>query len=150
MQAHDVVIIGAGHNALVCTAYLLKAGYSVLLLEKHSIPGGGATTEETMPDAAPGFKFNPCAIDHAFIHLGPVVEELERHKYGLNYLFCDSVGFNPHPDGKYFLAHHSVVKTCTEIVRYSPRDASKYVHRDEYLIGSVLIADSDIALKKRL
>jgi ribulose 1,5-bisphosphate synthetase/thiazole synthase len=42
MQAYDVVIIGAGHNALVCAAYLLKAGYSVLLLEKNSIPGGGA------------------------------------------------------------------------------------------------------------
>jgi len=33
MQTYDVVIIGAGHNGLVCAAYLLKAGYSVLLLE---------------------------------------------------------------------------------------------------------------------
>jgi phytoene dehydrogenase-like protein len=45
MQVYDVVMIGAGHNGLVCAAYLLKAGYSVLLLEKNSIPGGGATTE---------------------------------------------------------------------------------------------------------
>ena len=45
MQAYDVVIIGAGHNGLVCAAYLLKAGYSVLLLEKRSVPGGAATTE---------------------------------------------------------------------------------------------------------
>lgn len=56
MQTHDVVIIGAGHNSLICAAYLLKAGYSVLLLEKRSIPGGRATTEEVMPEAAPGFK----------------------------------------------------------------------------------------------
>jgi beta-carotene ketolase (CrtO type) len=126
MQTYDVVIIGAGHNGLVCAAYLLKAGHRVLLLEKRSIPGGAATTEETMPDEAPGFKFNLCAIDHEFIHLGPVVEELELHKYGLEYLYCDPVTFCPHPDGKYFLAHQSVEKTCAEIARYNPRDAQKY------------------------
>lgn len=126
MQSYDVVIIGAGHNGLVCAAYLLKAGYSVLLLEKRSIPGGAATTEEAMHKEAPGFKFNLCAIDHEFIHLGPVVEELELTKYGLEYLFCDPVAFCPHPDGKYFLAHRSVEKTCAEIERYSTRDARKY------------------------
>ncbi len=126
MEAYDVVIIGAGHNALVCAAYLLKAGYSVLLLEARSLPGGGCTTEELMPQEAPGFKFNPCAINHLFIFLGPVIEELELYKYGLEYLQCDPVVFCPHPDGKYFLAHKSVEKTCAEIARYSDRDAKKY------------------------
>nr|RNJ68526.1 MAG: NAD(P)/FAD-dependent oxidoreductase [Leptolyngbya sp. IPPAS B-1204] len=126
MENYDVVIIGAGHNALVCAAYLLKAGYQVLLLEKRPIPGGAATTEELMPAEAPGFRFNPCAIDHVFIHLGSVIQELELTKYGLEYLFCDPVVFCPHPDGKYFLAHRSIEKTCAEIARYSPRDAEKY------------------------
>jgi beta-carotene ketolase (CrtO type) len=126
MQAYDVVIIGAGHNGLVCASYLLKEGYSVLLLEKRSVPGGGATTEEAMPAEAPGFKFNLCAIDHEFIHLGPVVEELELTKYGLEYLYCDPVTFCPHPDGKYFLAHKSVEKTRAEIARFNRRDAEKY------------------------
>ena len=126
MSTYDVVIIGAGHNGLVCAAYLLKEGYSVALLEKRSIPGGGATTEEAMPEEAPGFKFNLCAIDHEFIHLGPVVEELELRKYGLEYLYCDPVTFCPHPDGKYFLAHKSVEKTCAEIAKFNQRDAQKY------------------------
>ncbi|BAZ47993.1 FAD dependent oxidoreductase [Nostoc sp. NIES-4103] len=132
MQEYDVVIIGAGHNGLVCAAYLLKAGYSVLLLEKRSVPGGAATTEECLPKEAPGFKFNLCAIDHEFIHLGPVVEELELTKYGLEYLQCDPVVFCPHPDGKYFLAHKSVEKTCAEIARYSDRDAKKYAEFTDY------------------
>lgn len=132
MQSYDVVIIGAGHNGLVCAAYLLKAGYSVLLLEKRSVPGGAATTEEVLPKEAPGFKFNLCAIDHEFIHLGPVVEELELTKYGLEYLFCDPVVFCPHPDGKYFLGHKSVEKTCAEIARYSDRDAKKYAEFIDY------------------
>ncbi|OKH23142.1 beta-carotene ketolase CrtO [Chroogloeocystis siderophila] len=132
MQAYDVVIIGAGHNGLVCAAYLLKAGYSVLLLEKRSLPGGAATTEESLPQEAPGFKFNLCAIDHEFIHLGPVVEELELEKYGLEYLECDPVVFCPHPDGKYFLGHKSLEKTCAEIARYSERDAKKYAEYTDY------------------
>ena len=141
MQAYDVVIIGAGHNGLVCAAYLLKAGYSVLLLEKRSVPGGAATTEEVMPKEAPGFKFNLCAIDHEFIHLGPVVEELELKKYGLEYLYCDPVVFCPHPDGKYFLGHQSVEKTCAEIARYSDRDAKKYAEYTDFwqrVIGAMI------------
>ena len=132
MQAYDVIIIGAGHNGLVCASYLLKAGYSVLLLEKRSVPGGAATTEEVMPEEAPGYKFNLCAIDHEFIHLGPVVEELELEKYGLEYLFCDPVTFCPHPDGTYFFAHKSVEKTCAEIARFNERDAKKYAEFSDY------------------
>ncbi|MBD2770810.1 beta-carotene ketolase CrtO [Iningainema tapete] len=132
MQEYDIVIIGAGHNGLVCAAYLLKAGYDVLLLEKRSVPGGAATTEECLPQEAPGFKFNLCAIDHEFIHLGPVVQELELEKYGLEYLECDPVVFCPHPDGKYFLAHKSLSKTCAEIARYSERDAKKYAEFTNY------------------
>ncbi|MBF2006739.1 MAG: NAD(P)/FAD-dependent oxidoreductase [Chlorogloeopsis fritschii C42_A2020_084] len=132
MQEYDVVIIGAGHNGLVCAAYLLKAGYSVLLLEKRSVPGGAATTEECLPQEAPGFKFNLCAIDHEFIHLGPVVQELELEKYGLEYLECDPVVFCPHPDGKYFLGHKSLEKTCAGIARYNERDAKKYAEFTDY------------------
>lgn len=132
MQTYDVVIIGAGHNGLTCAAYILKAGYSVLLLEKRSVPGGAATTEEAMPKEAPGFQFNLCAIDHELIHLGPVVEELELTKYGLEYLYCDPTVFCPHPDGRYFLAHRSVEQTCAEIARYSERDARKYAEFIDY------------------
>lgn len=131
-EAYDVIIIGAGHNGLVCAAYLLKAGYRVLLLEKREVPGGAATTEEIMPQEAPEFKFNRCAIDHEFIHLGPVVQELELEKYGLEYLFCEQVVFCPHPDGKYFYGHRSLDKTVAEIERFSPRDAQKYREFTEY------------------
>lgn len=127
MEAYDVIVIGAGHNGLVCGAYLLNAGYSVLLLEKRPVPGGAATTEEAIPEEAPGFKFNLCAIDHEFIFLGPIIQELQLQKYGLEYLNCDPHTFCPHPDGKYFLAHRSLEQTRAAIARYSERDADKYV-----------------------
>lgn len=126
METFDFIIIGAGHNGLVCAAYLLKAGYRVLLLEKRAVPGGAATTEEVMPEAAPGFKFNLCAIDHEFIHLGPVVEELQLKRFGLEYLYCDPVVFCPHPNGKFFLGHRSVEQTCANIAQFNPQEAERY------------------------
>ena len=132
MEAYDAIIIGAGHNGLVCAAYLLNAGYSVLLLEKRSVPGGAATTEEALPEEAPGFKFNLCAIDHEFIFLGPIIQELQLQKYGLEYLSCDPHTFCPQPDGRYFLAHRSLEQTRSAIARYSERDADKYVEFINY------------------
>ncbi|NEO86092.1 MAG: NAD(P)/FAD-dependent oxidoreductase [Spirulina sp. SIO3F2] len=132
METYDVILIGAGHNGLVCAAYLLKAGYRVLLLEQRSVPGGAATTEEAMPQAAPGFRFNLCAIDHEFIHLGPVVQELGLTRYGLDYLTCDPVVFCPQPDGTMFLAHKSVEQTCAAIAAYSEHDAQAYAEFTRY------------------
>ena len=132
METYDAIVIGAGHNGLVCAAYLLKAGYSVLLLEKRSVPGGAATTEEAIPENAPGFKFNLCAIDHEFIFHAPVIEELELYKYGLKYLHCDPHTFCPHPDGKYLLAHKSLNKTHAAIAKYSKKDADNYVEFIKY------------------
>ena len=123
---YDVIVIGAGHNGLVCAAYLLKAGYRVLLLEKRAVIGGAATTEELLPQTAPQFYFNRCAIDHEFIFLGPVIEELGLNNYGLDYLFCDPSVFCPYANGDYFLAHRSLEKTCADIARYSPQDAQQY------------------------
>ena len=132
METFDVIIIGAGHNGLVCAAYLLKAGYEVLVLEKRSVPGGAATTEEAMPEQAPGFKFNLCAIDHEFIHLSPVIEELELNRFGLEYLYCDPVVFCPHPDGRYFLGNRSLDQTCANIAQYNLQEAERYRQFIEY------------------
>jgi phytoene dehydrogenase-like protein len=45
----DVVIIGGGHNDLVCSAYLATAGLKVILLDQRPVVGGAAVTEEFQP-----------------------------------------------------------------------------------------------------
>ena len=45
-STHDVIIIGAGHNALVAAFYLAKAGRRPVVLEKQPHVGGGAVTTE--------------------------------------------------------------------------------------------------------
>ena len=44
MTNYDVVVIGAGNGGLTAAASLAKSGYKILLLERHNIPGGCATT----------------------------------------------------------------------------------------------------------
>jgi prolycopene isomerase len=41
---YDAIIIGSGLGGLSCGAFLAKNGKTVLVLEKHAIPGGYATS----------------------------------------------------------------------------------------------------------
>ena len=68
----DVVVIGGGHNGLVCAAYLAKAGLSVTVVERRHVLGGAAVTEEVFP----GFKYSVCS--YAVSLLRPeIIRELE-------------------------------------------------------------------------
>lgn len=75
---YDAIIIGAGHNGLVCAAYLARAGKSVLLLEASERAGGAAVTREF----APGFRVSAGAH---LLHLMPerLVKELDLARHGL-------------------------------------------------------------------
>ncbi|MEA2025630.1 MAG: FAD-dependent oxidoreductase, partial [Chloroflexota bacterium] len=50
-QRWDAVVVGGGHNGLVCAAYLAKAGLSTLLLERRDSVGGAIGTSEIAPSA---------------------------------------------------------------------------------------------------
>ncbi|MEE9574899.1 MAG: FAD-dependent oxidoreductase, partial [Gammaproteobacteria bacterium] len=45
----DAIIIGAGHNGLICAAYLAKAGLKILVVEANEQVGGAAITREFSP-----------------------------------------------------------------------------------------------------
>lgn len=125
MTAFDVVVAGAGHNSLVCAAYLSRAGLRVLVLERAGRVGGDATTEEV---TLPGFRHDMCASAHTIFQSSPIVrdDELELGRYGLRYLFPDPVVVMPFSDGESITMWRDRARTRGDIARHSERDAAAY------------------------
>ena len=118
----DVLVIGAGHNALVTAGYLAKAGYRVVMLERRHIVGGAVVTEEIVP----GFKFDLGGSAHILINHTPIVKDLGLEQYGLEYLDLDPLFFSPFPDGSHITIWRDIDKTVESIAAVSPEDAEAY------------------------
>lgn len=66
---YDAIVVGAGHNGLVCAAMLGRAGKSVLVVEANGQVGGAAITREFTE----GYTVSACA--HLLYQLQPVVQK---------------------------------------------------------------------------
>ena len=91
----DVIVIGAGHNGLICAAYLAKAGLDTMLIEARETVGGCASTVSEL-----GVRFNICNCDHTMIRAMPVIDELELASHGLTYLEGNAGTINTYHDGE--------------------------------------------------
>lgn len=123
MQA-DVVVVGAGHNGLICACYLAKAGLKVVVVEKRDLPGGAVCTRE---DLIAGFRMDVGSSVHIMIHLTPILQELNLAREGLEYIEMDPWAYYPvEGTGRGISFHRSVEKTCESIAQFSLRDAEAY------------------------
>lgn len=119
----DILIIGAGHNALVSAGYLAKAGYKVIVLERRHKVGGAVVTEEHVP----GFKFDLGGSAHILIHHTPIIQDLELESYGLEYIDVDPLFFAPYPDDTSITIWKDINKTVESIAKVDPEDAENYL-----------------------
>lgn len=117
-KTFDAILIGGGHNGLVCAAYLAQAGYKVCVLERRGVVGGAAVTEEFHP------AFRNSVASYTVSLLQPkVIAELELAKHGLTVVQRKLNNFLPLPDGKYLVT--GAGRTQAEVAKFSRRDAER-------------------------
>lgn len=133
----DAVVIGAGHNALACAAYLARAGLEVAVLEASAQAGGNTRTEAL---TLPGFAHDTCASAHVLIQSNPMVAHDELgllSTYGLRYLPTEPAVVFPQADGDTLVMHRDLAATAEEIARFSPPDAAAFTAMVEEWTGGL-------------
>ena len=116
----DAVIIGGGHNGLVCACYLAAAGLRVRVVERRDIVGGAAVTEAFHP----GFRNSTASYTVSLLH-PKVIADLKLVEHGLRIVERPLANFLPLPDNKHLLIGRTLVETQAEVARYSTRDAKR-------------------------
>lgn len=116
------MVIGAGHNGLVCATYLAKSGMRTLLVEARSTVGGTASSEPFG-----GGTVNICNCDHITFRTTPVVEDLRLADFGLQYIDIDPAQRNLSWDGgPAWTIYHDVEQTIESLAHTYPNEVSGY------------------------
>src|SRR5437870_8061396 len=115
---YDAVIIGGGHNGLVCACYLAAGGLSVAVFERRGVVGGAAVTEEFHP----GFRNSTASYTVSLLH-PKVIRDLKLAEHGLAIVERPLANFLPLPGGDYLKVGGGIAATQAELARHSPRDA---------------------------
>jgi len=124
----DAIVIGGGHNGLVCAFYLARAGLKVTVLERRGIVGGAAVTEEFFP----GFRNSIASYTVSLLN-PKIIRDLDLHARGLRIVAREISNFLPVNDGAYLAGTSS-----DEIAKFSHRDAARI---DDYHARLEAIAD---------
>ncbi len=129
----DAIIIGGGHNGLVCANYLAMAGKKVRVLERRNIVGGAAVTEEFHP----GFRNSVASYTVSLLN-PKIIDDLKLHEHGLEIVHRKVNNFWPHDDDNFlaFLVGSENLKA--EIALFSQQDAESL---DRYFRDTGMVAD---------
>lgn len=113
----DVIIIGGGHNGLVCAWYLARAGKRVMVLERRGIVGGAAVTEEF----APGFRNSTASYTIGLLDPA-IARDMDLSGHGLRIVSRPFSNFLPTDNGRYLLMGGG--QSAAALAAWSPRDAA--------------------------
>jgi phytoene dehydrogenase-like protein len=119
---YGAIVVGAGHNGLICAAYLAKAGIPTLLVEARAEVGGCASTVDAL-----GARVNICNCDHVVFRTTPVIDELDLTRHGLRYLDVEPAQVQASWDGEAaWPTFHDVDRTIDALELIHPDEADGY------------------------
>ena len=116
----DALLIGGGHNGLVCAFYLARAGLDVTVLERRNVVGGAAVTEEFHP----GFRNSAASYTVSLLN-NQVIDDLDLYAHGLKIVERAQPNFWPlgTAPGEYLQNSYDLETTQKEFARFSRNDA---------------------------
>jgi len=120
-ERFDVVVVGAGHNGLVCAFYLARAGLDVCVLERCDKVGGAVITEEFYP----GFRNSTASYTVSLLQ-PRIIAEMGLARQGLRIVPRPLANFIPSLDGPGLELHGTLEASQAAIHRHSPRDAKRF------------------------
>lgn len=125
MKKYDAIFIGSGHNALIAAAYLARAGWSVLVLEKNDRPGGLVRTEEL---TVPGFRHDVYSSAQPLFVTSQAYADLgaELGERGLQYANTDTPTGVSMADGRSSVFFRDFAANVAEIDRLSAGDGAAF------------------------
>ena len=118
-MGYDALIIGGGHNGLVCAFYLARAGMKVRILEARDVIGGAAVTEEFHP----GFR-NSVASYTVSLLQPKVIADMGLAAHGYKVIERPISNFLPQENGDYLKLGGGLERTQAEFRRFSEKDAA--------------------------
>ncbi|WP_420822618.1 phytoene desaturase family protein [Sphingomonas flavalba] len=117
---YDALIVGGGHNGLVCAFYLARAGLKVRVLERRAVVGGAAVTEEFHP----GFRNSTASYTVSLLR-PKVIADMKLADHGFRVVERPIANFFPRGDG-YLKLGGGMARTQAEFTRFSARDAAAF------------------------
>ncbi|HTP47016.1 MAG TPA: NAD(P)/FAD-dependent oxidoreductase [Casimicrobiaceae bacterium] len=117
-SGYDAVIVGGGHNGLVCACYLATGGLKVAVFERRDVVGGAAITEEFQP----GFRNSSASYTVSLLH-PKVIRDLRLAAHGLQIVERPLANFLPLSDQEYLKVGGGLAATQAEVGRRSQKDA---------------------------
>jgi phytoene dehydrogenase-like protein len=114
-QESDAIIVGGGHNGLVCAFYLARAGLKVTVLERRNVVGGAAVTEEFFP----GFRNSVASYTVSLLN-PKIIGDLDLHAHGLRIVNREVSNFLPVDDRNYLSG-----TGADEIAKFSAKDGAR-------------------------
>lgn len=126
-EKRDALIIGGGHNGLVCGSYLAKAGLKVTVLEQADIIGGAAVTQEFHP----GYRASTFSYLMSLLH-PRIIRDLQLRDHSLKILPCSDM-FSPLDGDDYIIFSDDIERTQASFARFNKNDAAIYPEFNKYI-----------------